>query len=249
LVKNEIDVTEPIDIDTVDAGSLSAVFREHDALIVGTPTWNTNADTFRSGTGWDDIYYDKLPETASVLSGKKVAVFGLGDQVSYGENYADATGELYSVFENVGCTMVPYAQTSQHGYDHIASKSILLDTNKFCGLLLDQINQEDKTDDRVASWIEQLKMGGFFETSETTDGFLTSTVDDEDDEVTIADGNIQNELGQAAMDQSHVSVTGSSSISSFTPHINPVTGNTMWTSPDGRKSYFTLGERKGSFVP
>ena len=29
-----------------------------------------------------------------VLDGKKVAVFGLGDSVSYSENYADATGEV-----------------------------------------------------------------------------------------------------------------------------------------------------------
>ena len=28
------------------------------------------------------------------MNGKKVAVFGLGDQVSYKENYADATGEV-----------------------------------------------------------------------------------------------------------------------------------------------------------
>lgn len=29
-----------------------------------------------------------------VLAGKKVAVFGLGDQISYSENYADASGEV-----------------------------------------------------------------------------------------------------------------------------------------------------------
>ena len=28
------------------------------------------------------------------IAGKKVAVFGLGDQVSYSENYADASGEV-----------------------------------------------------------------------------------------------------------------------------------------------------------
>jgi hypothetical protein len=28
------------------------------------------------------------------ISGKKVAVFGLGDQISYSENYADASGEV-----------------------------------------------------------------------------------------------------------------------------------------------------------
>jgi flavodoxin len=28
------------------------------------------------------------------IAGKKVAVFGLGDQISYSENYADASGEV-----------------------------------------------------------------------------------------------------------------------------------------------------------
>jgi flavodoxin len=28
------------------------------------------------------------------LQGKNVAVFGLGDQISYAENYADASGEV-----------------------------------------------------------------------------------------------------------------------------------------------------------
>jgi len=32
------------------------------------------------------------------IQGKKVAVFGLGDSVSYAENYADATGEVSSRF-------------------------------------------------------------------------------------------------------------------------------------------------------
>ena len=28
------------------------------------------------------------------IAGKKVAVFGLGDQISYSENYADGSGEV-----------------------------------------------------------------------------------------------------------------------------------------------------------
>ena len=49
-----------------------------DAIIVGAPTWHTDADTERSGTSWDDWLYSTLPDLD--LSGKKVAVFGCGDQ-------------------------------------------------------------------------------------------------------------------------------------------------------------------------
>ena len=92
-------VDGPFDIDRLD-GSVSDVFGKYDALIVGTPTWNTGADTERSGTGWDEIYYGSMQDLD--IKGKKVAVFGLGDQVSYAENYADATGELHDVFANLG---------------------------------------------------------------------------------------------------------------------------------------------------
>ena len=49
-----------------------------DSLIVGAPTWNTGADEQRSGTSWDDFLYDTLPNID--MDGKKVAVFGMGDQ-------------------------------------------------------------------------------------------------------------------------------------------------------------------------
>ena len=112
------DADEPIEIDEIQ-GSVAKKFAEYDALIVGTPTWNTGADTERSGTGWDEIYYgemqgkkmsrEKIKEQIIIflqthifmhnmpdlqLVGKNVAVFGLGDQISYSENYADATGEV-----------------------------------------------------------------------------------------------------------------------------------------------------------
>merc|ERR1712003_418772 len=67
-----------------------------DALIVGAPTWHTGADEQRSGTAWDDWLYDTLPNLD--LDGKKVAVFGVGDQQSYCDNYCDAAGELYDLF-------------------------------------------------------------------------------------------------------------------------------------------------------
>ena len=42
---------EPIDVDSIEKGEVASAFAQHDALIVGTPTWNTGADSQRSGTG------------------------------------------------------------------------------------------------------------------------------------------------------------------------------------------------------
>lgn len=52
LIREEFgeDASEPIEIDGVQ-GSVEKEFAKFDALVVGTPTWNTGADTERSGTG------------------------------------------------------------------------------------------------------------------------------------------------------------------------------------------------------
>lgn len=147
----------PFDVD--DGESIVDSFRQYDALIVGTPTWNTGADVERSGTGWDELYYGKM--SGSQLINKKVAVFGLGDSVSYAENFSDAAGELHDVFEKQGCQM-GFGYVSQEGYLHEASKSIRAD-GKFCGLLLDVENQEELTEERVDKWVAQLTAEGFLE--------------------------------------------------------------------------------------
>jgi len=127
-----------------------------DALIVGAPTWHTGADEQRSGTSWDDWLYDTLPNLD--LEGKKVAVFGCGDQASYSEYYCDAAGELYDQFTAKGATI--YGMTSTDGYDHEDSKAEV--DGKFVGLLCDEDNQYDMSEDRAKAWVEQLKEEGFF---------------------------------------------------------------------------------------
>ena len=61
--------------DVSDVDDLSE-FEGLDGIICGIPTWNTGADEERSGTAWDSILED-IGELS--LSGKKVAIFGLGE--------------------------------------------------------------------------------------------------------------------------------------------------------------------------
>ena len=53
------DAEGPFEIDDLQ-GNVAKKFAEYNALVVGTPTWNTGADTERSGTGWDEIYYGEM---------------------------------------------------------------------------------------------------------------------------------------------------------------------------------------------
>ena len=137
----------PKDISDVD--DLSE-FNGHDGIICGIPTWNTGADSERSGTAWDSILEDISDLD---LGGKKVAIFGLGDSSTYTENYCDAMEELHRYFQQAGATMVGYVSKSDYTFDE--SKSVVGES--FCGLPLDEDSESDMTDDRIASWAEKLK--------------------------------------------------------------------------------------------
>ena len=70
-------------------------FAAYDCFIVGASTWFDG----ELPTYWDEL----LPELRTMkLKGKKVAIFGLGDQIRYPENFADGIGLLAEVFEGMG---------------------------------------------------------------------------------------------------------------------------------------------------
>merc|ERR1712039_805116 len=117
-----------------------------DGIIAGAPTWHTGADSERSGTAWDDFLYGDL--TGLDLKGKKVAIFGLGDQAGYGDNFCDAMDEIKTCFEGQGASVI--GSWSAEGYDHMDSKS--LDGDKFVGLPCDEDNQPEMSEDRVKAW-------------------------------------------------------------------------------------------------
>jgi len=127
-----------------------------DYLIVGAPTWHTDAESERSGTTWDEWLYETLPNLD--MDGKKVAIFGCGDQESYGDYYCDAAGELYDQFKAKGATI--FGMTSTDGYNHAASKAEV--DGKFVGLMCDEDNQYDDSEPRAQAWVAQLKEEGFF---------------------------------------------------------------------------------------
>ena len=87
------------------------------------------------------------------LKGKKIAVFGNGNQKDYPENFADAVGIMAGILEKQGAKIVGF--TSTQGYSFESSKACRDD--KFCGLALDFENQAKLNNKRVEEWCEQLK--------------------------------------------------------------------------------------------
>ena len=173
------------------------------------------------------------------FGGKHVAVFGCGDQLSYAENFADATGELHDVFQNLGAKIFGY--TSQEGYEHEDSKSIRGD--QFCGLLCDAVNQDELTGERVQNWVVQLKKEGFMESStsemkkvvrEPVSENIESVFQDIDEYSSMLDENIK---------QHGNTSTG------FESYYNEKTKTTMFVSVDGRSCYYTANPSGSSFSP
>jgi len=147
-------VGEAAGVEAQDIGEQSAAdLAGFDGLIVGLPTWNTGADSERSGTAWDE-YLEEIKTLD--LCGKPVAVFGVGDSVGYGDNFCDAIEELHNTFQAAGAKMIGYTDAS--GYQHSDSKSV--SDGKFLGLPLDEDNENDMTKDRVTNWVSQLKSEG-----------------------------------------------------------------------------------------
>eukprot|EP00892_Ulva_mutabilis_P011664 jgi/Ulvmu1/8870/UM049_0052.1 len=124
-------------------------FAEYDNLIVGAPTWNTGADSDRSGTAWDAVDSGELGD----LKGKTVACFGLGDSTAYSDYFCDAMGELHDKFQAAGAKMVGYVENAEYEYED--SKAVVDDM--FVGLALDEDNEDDKSAPRIDAWITQLK--------------------------------------------------------------------------------------------
>lgn len=122
-------------------------FLNFDNYIIGVATW------------WDGElpnYWDEfVPAVEDMdLSGKKFAVYGLGDQVHYPENFNDGVGIFAELVESRGAKVVGY--TSREGYNYESSRAECGD-NQFCGLCLDQENQPRLSQVRIAKWVEDLK--------------------------------------------------------------------------------------------
>jgi len=85
------------------------------------------------------------------MSGKKVAIFGLGDQNGYGFNFLDAVGTLADDMMEHGAQLWGLWNTT--GYEFEDSKARAEEF--FLGVGMDQEGQADATPKRVQAWVAQ----------------------------------------------------------------------------------------------
>jgi len=134
-------------ITTINAEVLTEeIFLSFTNLILGVPTW---FDGELPGY-WDEF----VPAIEDMdLNGKTIAIFGLGNQAEYPENFGDAVGILGELVQSRGAKLVGY--TSTEGYQYESSLAVV--EGEFMGLILDQENQPRLSKERIANWVNDLK--------------------------------------------------------------------------------------------
>ena len=117
----------------------------YDRLILGVPTWNV-------GQLQDDWLRWFPALDALDFSGKQVALFGVGDGLGFPDNFLDALGLLGRKLRARGAALV--GRWPVAGYDFTAS--LAREGEYFIGLGVDDYNQENLTNERIAGWLEQV---------------------------------------------------------------------------------------------
>ncbi len=139
-------VAEKMGADLFTAGAGLGELASYDLILLGSSTW-----------GWGELQddwntaIDELKEAN--LSGKKVGVFGTGDQMGYSDTYCDALGIIAEAAAEAGAEVI--GRTSREGYDFTDSRA--LEGDQLIGLAIDVNNQDSLTEERVEAWVEILK--------------------------------------------------------------------------------------------
>lgn len=117
----------------------------YEYLIMGIPTWNVG----QLQDDWEVF----LPNFANMdMKGKKVAVFGLGDQNGYGFNFLDAVGMLVDELLLAGAAVNGLWPSDKYQFEESKAKV----EDHFLGLGVDQEGQQELTTGRIKAWVKQV---------------------------------------------------------------------------------------------
>ena len=117
----------------------------YDTLLLGSSTWG-------SGDLQDDWYDGIETLKGADLAGKKIALFGCGDSSSYSDTFCSALGTIYNDLKDSGATFVGSVDPSDYTFD--CSDAVV--DGQFVGLPIDEVNESDKTDERISNWVASL---------------------------------------------------------------------------------------------
>ncbi len=143
-----VDAFETIEVKEISEAS-SNDFDQFDLIILGLSTWY-DGDL---QSDWES-FYDEFKSID--FTGKKVAIYGLGDQIGYAEYFIDGVGMLAEVVLKNGGEVIGKWPVKE--YRHTESKAIIpSDKDYFYGLALDNDNEPHLNEERISKWINTIK--------------------------------------------------------------------------------------------
>lgn len=129
-------------------------FLSYPVLVLGTPTLGDGQLPGMNAGCEEASWGEFMAQLAGAsLSGKTVALFGLGDQVGYPDNFVSGMRPLYDTLKSCGAQLI--GQWPNQGYEFTTSAS--LEEGAFVGLVLDQDNQYDLTEERLDAWLDTIR--------------------------------------------------------------------------------------------
>ena len=150
ITKDFVELWENDNIETMEIGDATKEdFDQYEALILGLSTWY-DGDL---QSDWED-FFDEFKEID--FTNKVVAIYGLGDQIGYGEYFIDGVGILAEVIIKNGGTVI--GKWPIEGYRFTESVAVIKeDPDYFYGLAIDNDNESQLNDERLTKWISQVK--------------------------------------------------------------------------------------------
>lgn len=149
-IKNEIgeDKVEMVPVKNATAADLE----KYDKIIfgistVGSETWHATY----SNVDWGKF----LPEISKArYDNKTIAIFGLGDHITYARTFVDHIGLLGRDLKKNGATLSGKVPADEYEFED--SKAID-ESGKFMGLPVDEDFEPELTNNRVKKWVEQIR--------------------------------------------------------------------------------------------
>jgi flavodoxin I len=148
-IKNIIGESNVVMVPVKDASA--ADLEKYDKIIfgistVGKETWHSTY----SNVDWGKF----LPEIGKArYEGKTVAIFGLGDHVTYASTFVNHIGLLARELMKNGAVLT--GQVPAENYEFGSSEAVI--DGKFLGLPLDEDFEPELTDQRLSEWLEQIR--------------------------------------------------------------------------------------------
>ncbi|BBA85018.1 flavodoxin [Candidatus Nardonella dryophthoridicola] len=123
------------------------LINNYDIIFIGSSTWF-----------YGELQYDwecRINELKKInFYNKYICLFGCGDQVNYSDNFCDGLYYIYkSIYKNDIRLLGLFDKIN---YNFNKSKSFIKKKNKFLGLVIDEDNQKNETEERINKWLIEI---------------------------------------------------------------------------------------------